>query len=173
MQLPITDKFLLDVHTVYQSTKKVRIIFNTPWKLFYQLQKHKNLSAYEEREQRKRFNRFLYYLKQKGYIKVENLKDKKAIMLTKKGTLKAMEASFFSNKPLKRRDGKWIMLMFDIPQAHKKARILMRSVLYNLEYKMLQQSVWVCPYDISKKTEKLLQFHSLDSYVKIFLIEKM
>jgi len=47
----------------------------------------------------------------------------------------------------------------------------MRSILQNLGYKMFQKSVWITPYDVSEKTEKLLQLHYLDNYVKIFLIE--
>ena len=42
-----------------------------------------------------------------------------------------------------------------------------------LEYKMFQQSVWISPFDISDKTEKLLQMYALDKYVKIFLIEEL
>ena len=73
----------------------------------------------------------------------------------------------------KRKDGKWIMLTFDIPEKHTKARSLLRSVLYNLGYKMFQQSIWITPYDVSEKTEKLLQLYSLDQYVRIFLIEEL
>lgn len=38
---------------------------------------------------------------------------------------------------------------------------------------MFQQSVWITSYDVSEKTEKLMQLYSLDKYVKIFLIEKI
>ena len=65
------------------------------------------------------------------------------------------------------------MVIFDMPAKHRKARDLMRSVLKNLGYKLFQQSVWITPYDVSDKTEKLLQYHSLEKYVKIFLVEKM
>lgn len=64
------------------------------------------------------------------------------------------------------------MIAFDIPQNHKKARDLMRSVLMNLGYKIFQQSVWITPYNVLKKTEEALQMHSLDQYIKIFLIEE-
>ncbi|MBI3631407.1 MAG: CRISPR-associated endonuclease Cas2 [Candidatus Staskawiczbacteria bacterium] len=65
------------------------------------------------------------------------------------------------------------MIAFDIPQKHRKARELLRSILENLGYKMFQQSVWVTSYDVSEKTERLLQAYSLDNYVKIFLVEKL
>ena len=65
------------------------------------------------------------------------------------------------------------MLIFDMPSKNRKKRDLMRSILINLGYKMFQQSVWITPYDVSEKTEKLLQLYSLDNYVKILLIEEI
>ena len=94
------------------------------------------------------------------------------MMLTKKGIGKALRASFALEGKVKRSDGKWLMVIFDIPQMHRKARNLIRSILQNLGYKMFQQSVWITPYDVSEKTEKLLQFYSLDEYIRIFLIEE-
>jgi hypothetical protein len=38
---------------------------------------------------------------------------------------------------------------------------------------MLQQSVWVCPYDVLEETEAILRKYSLDEYVKLFLIEEV
>jgi DNA-binding transcriptional regulator PaaX len=105
--------------------------------------------------------------------KIKSLENKRAIILTKEGISKALMASFTIEGAKKRMDGKWVMLMFDIPVTNKKARSLLKSILINLGYKLFQQSVWISPYDISEKTEKLLQFHSLDGYVKTFLIEKV
>ena len=95
------------------------------------------------------------------------------MILTREGISKALKAGFASEKRVKRKDGKWIMLMFDIPQTHRKARGLLNSILINLGYKMFQQSVWITPYDVSEKTEKLLQMYNLDKFVKIFLIEEI
>ena len=97
----------------------------------------------------------------------------RGVVLTKEGLGKILKASFKIEKKNKRKDGKWVMLIFDIPQKYKKSRELLRGVLHNLGYKLLQQSVWVTPYDVSEKTEKLLQFYSLDNFVKLFLIEEM
>ncbi len=84
-----------------------------------------------------------------------------------------MRSSFNSEDKKRRKDGRWIMIIFDIPQKHQKARSLLRSILKNLGYKLFQQSVWISPYDIFEKTEKSLQFHSLDEYVRIFLVEEL
>lgn len=121
----------------------------------------------------KEFAKLIYYLKRKNYIKIKSLDGQQGIMLTKEGISKALRASFTVDGGQKRKDGKWLMLTFDIPQKHKKARILLRSIMINLGYKMFQQSIWICPFDVLDATESLLQMHDLDRYVKIFLIEEL
>ena len=79
----------------------------------------------------------------------------------------------FDQSKTKRKDGKWTMVIFDVPEKWRKSRDLLRSILNNLGYKMFQQSVWITPYDVLKKTEELLQIYSLDNFVKIFLIENI
>ena len=105
--------------------------------------------------------------------KVENLKSRKGITITKKGFSKMLKAAPGMQDKKKRSDGKWIMLIFDVPKRHEKSRKLLRSILKNLGYHILQQSVWVCSFDVLEKTEMLLQAHSLDEYIRIFLIEEM
>ncbi len=112
-------------------------------------------------------------MKRNGYIKAKNLENKQGIILTKEGISRALKASFKIENGKKRKDGKWAMLIFDVPEKYRKSRSLLRSILHNLGYKMFQQSVWISPYDVSEKTEKLLQIYSLDEYVKIFLIEEI
>ena len=103
---------------------------------------------------------------------VKELEGKKAVIFTKNGIEKTLKASFKLEGRTKRKDGKWIMLIFDMPAKHKKSRDLLRSILQNLGYKLFQYSVWITPYDVSDKTEKLLQYYSMEKYIKIFLIEE-
>jgi len=180
MKIPITDQFLLDLYDFLQPVKNAADFLFTPrtaYQLSYRIFNERShlYRAYQNRLSRRRFGQFLYRLKKNNYIKVESLQGKQAIMLTQKGINKAIMNYFKKDitKFNKRKDGKWIMIIFDIPQKHNKARGLLRSILKNLGYKMFQQSVWVTPYDVSEKTEELLQWYSLDEYVKIFLIEKL
>jgi CRISPR-associated endoribonuclease Cas2 len=175
MKLPITDKFLWDVYDVISKTGYVLGSTNRVPKLINCLAGMENpvFKKYRNEKNKEKFAKLIYYLKRKNYIKVGNLKGKQAIILTKGGLSRALKASFVIEGKKKRKDGKWTMLIFDMPSKNKKARSLMRSVLINLGYKMLQQSVWVTPYDVSEKTESSLQFYLLDKYVKIFLIEEI
>lgn len=176
MKLSITDKFLWRIYDCAEKAGDVAVFaFQTYPKLIDSLTRVPNpiFEMYRHEKGRRKFSNLIYYLKINGYIKIKSLESKQAIILTKEGISKALKASFTLDKIKKRKDGKWIMLIFDIPQKQKGARALLRSILRNLNYKLFQQSVWVSPYDVSAKTEKLLQLHSLDKYVKIFLIEEM
>lgn len=175
MKLPITDRFLLEFleaasdagHVIFGRKKvfgDLLFFFEDP--IFKKYRKSKN---------KRQFSNFISYLKRNNFIKVKNLRGKQAVLLTKKGINEAIKASFKKEKDYfkKRKDGKWIMVIFDIPKNHKKSRGLLREILVNLGYKLFQHSVWVSPYDVSERTEELLQLYSLDRFVKIFLIDEI
>ena len=44
-------------------------------------------------------------------------------------------------------DGKWRVLVFDIPERKRKVRERMREVLMSIGFVRLQDSVWLYPYD--------------------------
>ncbi len=173
MKLPITDKFLWEMYRIFE---KAGDVISAP--------RHAKLDAlfglenpvfrkYKHQMGEQKFSKLIYYLKRNNYIKAKALENKKGFMLTKEGISKALKASFEAGEKQKRNDGKWAMIIFDVPQKHPKARNLLKSILTNLGYKLLQQSVWVTPYNVSKTTEELLQLHDLERYVKVFLIEEM
>ncbi len=175
MKLPMTDQFLLDllegtsdtVHFILKRRRTFGDVLPGPRDPIFE--------KYRKMGNRQAFNKLIYYLKKNNFIKVKNLQGNDAILLTKKGVNKSLRASFKikDSEMKKRKDGKWIMVIFDIPQNRKRDRGLLRSILKNLEYKLFQQSVWISPYDVSKKTEKSLQFYRLDRYVRIFLINEI
>ncbi len=176
MKLPFTDKFLWDMYKVLEGVGDVAdFVLSDKYKKSRILLGDQNpvFAKYRRERGAKKFAKLIYYLKQKNYIKITSLEEKQGIILTKEGISKALRASFVLEGGKKRRDGRWVMITFDIPQKHKKARMLLRSIMINLGYKMFQQSIWVCPFDVSEKTEQLLQMHDLEKYVKIFLIEEL
>lgn len=65
------------------------------------------------------------------------------------------------------------MVVFDIPEDLHNLRDLLRENLQGLGYQKLQQSVWTCPYDVSKETEEIIREYALDRYIKLFLIEEV
>ncbi|MDI6602754.1 MAG: CRISPR-associated endonuclease Cas2 [Patescibacteria group bacterium] len=174
MKLFITDKFLWDLYSFLEKISDIYDIFAPrPWREVWCPELHKFWYERRKRQDRKNFSQLIYYLKKKGYIKIKNLEQKQAVLITKKGADKVLKIKFKIQEKKKRPDGKWQMIIFDIPERKRHLRDLLREYLHLLGYKMLQQSVWVCPYDVLKETEAILRRCSLDPYVKLFLIEEV
>jgi len=122
---------------------------------------------------RRKFTQFIYELKRRGYIKTKLEKDKKAVILTPKGFEKILKINLKQSNKKKRSDGKWQMIIWDIPESYKKTRNRFRTALKLLGFQPLQKSVWICPYNVLKETEKLIKFYQIEFYIKIFLISEI
>ncbi len=178
MKLPVTDQFLWDVFNIASHAEDtLRFLIHPPKSMgdialmiddpIYQ--------KYYKKLHPKKFAQLIYRLKKHNYIRVQSIQGNRAFILTKRGLDKVLLTQFKLDKDRgeKRKDGKWIMLIFDVPEKWKKSRELLRSILYNLGYKMFQQSVWITPYDVAEKTEMLLQEYSLEKFTRLFLIEEI
>ncbi len=173
MKIPITDQFLFDMLETMGGV--VDFLTSSRYRQIHLLFDDENpvVEKYRKERSKRQFSQLIYYLKKKNYIYVKNLQGKRAVMFTNEGLSKALAAKWTFEEKRKRKDGKWIMVVFDIPKNHQKARNLLRSILKNLGYVLFQHSVWTTPYDVFAQTQNLLQMHVLDRYVKIFLIEKL
>ncbi|OGG28056.1 hypothetical protein A3A64_03990 [Candidatus Gottesmanbacteria bacterium RIFCSPLOWO2_01_FULL_48_11] len=58
-------------------------------------------------------------------------------------------------------DRRWRMVMFDIAEIDKKVRDALRYKLQQLGFGMLQESVWITPYDISMDVREFLEQYDL------------
>jgi len=138
-----------------------------------QVEYRKILGAIEWRKSRHRLAQFINDLKRQGYIRTKIDKDKKAVLLTPKGFEKILKINIKRIDKKKRRDGKWQMTIWDIPENYKKTRNRFRTALKLLGYQQLQKSVWICPYSVLRETEKLIRFYRLEPYIKLFLISEV
>lgn len=134
---------------------------------------YKILKTIGWQKRRRKFTQIIYELKRQGYIKTKIEKDKKAIMLTPKGFEKILKIGLQQINKKRRRDGKWQMVIWDIPEDYKKTRNKFRDALKLLGYQQLQKSVWVCPYNVLKETEKLIRFYHIEPYTRLFLISEV
>jgi DNA-binding transcriptional regulator PaaX len=71
------------------------------------------------------------------------------LRLTTRGEkeLRALTLAEFGNARPRRWDGKWRVLVFDIPEKRKGLRQKVRNTLITIGFERLQDSVWVYPYD--------------------------
>lgn len=174
MKLPLTDKFLWELYNFLEKTEIVHeILAPRPWKEIWSPELRQFRSELRKKQRGKIFSQFIYYLKKKGYIKIKNLKEKQAILITQKGAHKVLRIRLMMKERKRRLDKKWQMIIFDIPEKKRYLRKLLRNNLRLLGYSMFQQSVWICPYDVLKETKAVLSKYYLDPYVKLFLIEEI
>jgi DNA-binding transcriptional regulator PaaX len=101
------------------------------------------------RQKKQGIKKSLTRLIEKGYVTIQKDRDKRFVRLTEKGEKFAAllgQGRLAPKKP-KRWDGKWRMLIFDIPEKRKQIRQQLRITLRSIGFERLQDSVWVYPYD--------------------------
>ena len=174
MKLPITDEFLWELFHLSQKTEDIFRFFGLgPLRDTFVPPHFSIRRIYEKRKARQSFSEFIHYLTKKGYIEVKTLKPKGGIIITKKGLEKILRVSLKKTEKKKRGDGKWLMVIFDIPESKKALRNLLRRNLQFLGFVFFQKSIWVCPFDVLRETQVFISRFGLEKYIRIFLIEEM
>ncbi len=118
------------------------------------------------------YQRTLYKWVKRGWIQFVDKDAQRFIKLTKKGELQALLAKAKLPIPM-RWDGKWRMIIFDIPEATKDRRNLLRSLLKNNGYVKLQASVYINPYPLNREAVSYLKQTGLMDYIRIIKVEEM
>lgn len=67
-------------------------------------------------------------------------------------------------------DGKWRMVIFDIPNNKKKARDALRKKLRDLNFYPVQESVFITPYECEKEIDFICSVFDIRRYILIFYI---
>lgn len=99
------------------------------------------------------------------------------IILTEKGRKQARRLNLLGNsikfKKPKRWDGKWRLVIFDIPEKDRSFRNILREHLRNLKFYKLQHSVFVSPYPFEKQMLELIEIYSSQPYVRVITATKI
>ncbi|MBI2466151.1 MAG: CRISPR-associated endonuclease Cas2 [Candidatus Sungbacteria bacterium] len=72
-------------------------------------------------------------------------------------------------KPLKW-DGKWRLVMFDIPNKRKKERDVLRNMLKQLGFIKYQESAFIFPYECKNEIDYVVEFYNLRPHVRLMEI---
>lgn len=97
------------------------------------------------------------------------------IVLNKNGEKKALEYQLEKmeiKKPLKW-DGKWRMVLFDIPHSKRKVRDALRFHLKRLGFFQYQKSVFVCPYQCADEIDFIIEFYQIRPNVRQLVISEI
>lgn len=109
-------------------------------------------------------------LAKKGWLDFKKVDDKKyQILLTTDGELKTYNYKIPHLKISiqKKWDGKWRMIIFDIPEKFKIARDILRERLKLLGFIQLQKSVWVHPYPCWSELKELVSICNVSPFVRL------
>lgn len=68
-------------------------------------------------------------------------------------------------------DGRWRLITFDIPVKEHRKRDLMKVLLIEFNFYILQHSVYVCPNNIAEEFWELLVEYDLDKFCKAMVVE--
>ncbi len=105
--------------------------------------------------------------------KITKTKEGYNIELTEKGKLKALEYYFIRKLEIveKKWDGRWRMLIFDIPEKLRNGRDALRRKIKKLGFNELQKSVFVIPYECKKEIDMVVSYFDLQPYVHYGILE--
>ena len=106
---------------------------------------------------------------------VKNKEGKTLIKITSKGQERIRDFSIdlIEIKRPKKWDGKWHLVMFDIPVRFKKSREALRYHLRDLGFYQFQKSVWVNPYPCEDEILFIANFFGVEKYVEILTADKI
>lgn len=95
------------------------------------------------------------------------------IILTKDGRQKALKYQIdeIKIKKPKKWDGKWRIVVFDIPEKKKKAREALRNKLQELGFRELQKSVLIFPYECENEIDFITEVFEIRQYVRFMRVD--
>jgi CRISPR-associated endonuclease Cas2 len=155
-----TAKFLMFLHN--SSGPALRVL--EP--LFFKLQQHfSNLSS-------KEFYNIVRDLKRRDIIRTVTKNGSQWAELTKNGELEVLFLKACA-QPLKKWDGKWRLVIFDIPEDSREKRNLLRMLLYRNGFQKLQASVFISPQALNREAIVYLQKTGLNKYIRIARVDEL
>lgn len=93
------------------------------------------------------------------------------LVLTAEGKRQAKKLSLIGSsiklKKPKKWDGKWRIVVFDIPEKDRMFRDILRLHLKNLRFLKLQQSVFVSPHPFEKTILELVRLYAAENHVRV------
>lgn len=118
--------------------------------------------------------RIIKRLEKQEMISIKEGDDKVSIEITEKGKRRLLEYDFENIKlKSKKRDGKWRIIIFDIPEDKKRNRDAFRRKLLQLDCIRLQDSVFVSAYPCKDEIDFLSNYLEISDFVTLLVVGKV
>ncbi len=112
-------------------------------------------------------------LEKKGYIRSWGEKNAWKFELTKEGRdqlkKKIIEEILIPKSAIW--DGKWRMVVFDIPEKYRQARNALRGKLEHVGFQYLNLSVWVHPFECRSEINAIVEYYGVGKYVRYAIVD--
>lgn len=138
-------------------------------KPFLDYKKEKDYQKWKQFNQT-RLKQSLRRLQSQKIIKVETTPQGEIVKITEKGKQKVLKFNLENLKLNRKWDGKWRLVIYDIPKNKKKERNYFREILKRLDCFRLQKSVYLTPYPCENEIEYLRQYFGIGDEVKILKV---
>lgn len=105
----------------------------------------------------------------------ENEDGTTTLFLNDKGKEKALKYNLdkISIPQMKKWDGKWRVVLFDIPESRKKIRETLRFHLKKMGFFEFQKSVFVHPFECRDEIDYLIEFYNIRPFVRFIVGESI
>lgn len=113
-------------------------------------------------------------LEKQDLISIEGKNNQTKILITEKGQQRLLQYDY-ENLDLKDKkiDGKWRVIIFDIPENKKRNRDAFRRQLIELGFIRLQDSVFASPYNCKNEIDFLCHYLLISDFVTLLVVDKI
>ncbi len=120
------------------------------------------------------YNKAVKYLARDKHLEIVEKNNKLFLKLTSKGKLRALMNKLNSRPAaVHRRDGKWRLIIWDIPETSNSQRNHLRAWVKHLGFYQLQKSVFITPYSIPKEAVDYLVESGLIDFIRFLRVDKL
>lgn len=135
----------------------------------------KTLGPQWEKYKKRKLKESLKKLHRRKLVGFAREGEKMVVKLTDKGRTKALKYKLddLKIKKPKRWDGKWWVIIFDIPEKKKLAREAFRTILKRLGFYRWQRSVFVYPFSCYDEIDFVRSLLEIRPFVKILVVEEL
>ncbi len=109
------------------------------------------------------------YLAKRRFIELRKKGEKIEYRLTSKGRVHALKRQIIDEK-VRLPEGQANLLVFDIPEPMRNVRAMLRRLLKEAGFTLLQRSVWHGTTNVIENFRKLIKEVGVEEYVYIYRI---
>jgi len=130
----------------------------------------------QDAKDKRRLKRSLNNLEKQKLVKISYDKNgNEIIKITEKGKKRVLKYNFIDLKISipKKWDKLWRLVIFDIPEVHKRARDAVTFKLQDMGFHALQKSAYIAPYECRDEIDFICESLKVRRFVNYFLVKEI